>query len=143
MSSQLHPGNHTPVAHAPGASQQPQEKEKIAYGTIMVVSVVSLIIFVIGGYWALGIQRSTEREVIPDGAKPVPAQAGQVEIGLVNMALFTQDKRAQDRAAEQRNQLTRFGYVDAQKQTMHIPIEEAIKQALKESSASSGKRSEP
>jgi len=114
--------------------QQPQEKEKLAYGTILAVTAVSLIIFVIGGFWAVGILHATEREVIPDGPKEMPAQAGQAEIGMVNMKLFSQDRRADERMAGQTQRLASFGYVDSQKQILHIPVEEAIKQALKDSS---------
>ncbi len=114
--------------------QQPQEKEKLAYGTILTVAAVSLFIFVVGGYWAFGIMRATQNELNPDGPKPVPAQAGQIEVGMVNLALFSQDRRADERVAEQTQRLVSYGYVDPQKQILHIPIEEAIKQALKESS---------
>lgn len=119
--------------------QQAQEKEKLAYGTILGVAAISLLIFAVGGFWAVGILRATEREVLPDGPKPVPAQAGQIEIGLVNMALFAQDRRADERVAEQQKRLVSFGYADPEKQTLHIPIEEAIKQALRASAQDSGK----
>ncbi|HZH04468.1 MAG TPA: hypothetical protein VEY30_11850 [Myxococcaceae bacterium] len=115
-----------------GETQAPQEEDRIEYSKILLVSAVSLLVFIVGGVWAAKIQVDTEQEVIPTGPKPVSDEASQIEIGLVNVGLFSQDRRAEERVAEQEKRLHSYGWADPEKKTIHVPIEEVIRQTLKE-----------
>jgi hypothetical protein len=102
-----------------------QEPDRIAARRIIGVGVGALLVFAIGITWAVGVQRDMigglRTEVSPPAAK-----IGHREIGIVYQPLFEKASIAAEKTAAARARLAGSGFVDAQKQTVHIPIERAM-----------------
>jgi hypothetical protein len=111
-----------------GHEELKQEEDKIESGTIIGVGVTALIIFAVGIWWAVAIQREsagTLRSYRPD---QLP-NGKQDEIGMVYQASFDRDF-ADHLKKEQLEYLGSTGWVDQSKNQVHIPIERAMQDYL-------------
>jgi hypothetical protein len=110
-------------AHAHGAAQ---EEEQLQYGKIVAVAVASLCAFAAVIFWSTNILNSTAADLTHKGALPLPAQAGQYEIGIVNQKPFVLDQRAALKRNQALQRLNSYGWVDRQTGQVHIPIAKAM-----------------
>lgn len=105
---------------------EPKEPEGLAIGTIVLVSLASLVVFTAGVYWA---ERILDREA------PVTRsadEAGDAEIGIVNQLPFAQDVRAQTIRERDLERLASFGWVDRKAGRIHVPVERAMEALVAE-----------
>jgi hypothetical protein len=102
-----------------------QEPDRIAAGRIIAVGAIALLVFAIGIAWAVGVQRDLIGGLRTEVSPPAK-QIGKREIGIVYQPLFEKASIAADKTAAARERLESSGFVDAQKQTVHIPIERAM-----------------
>jgi hypothetical protein len=108
------------------------EGERVQYGKVLVISVVSLFIFAIGILWSVQIQRDTEKELAPFGHQELPHPPDTYEVGMVNMRLFSNDVRTEEKLRDQRKRLSAHGWSDKQKQLVHVPINQVMEQMVTE-----------
>jgi hypothetical protein len=120
--------------HPTGSSDPtplPPEPDRIPWGMVSVVTVVTLVVFLVGVAWATGIlvaQTGWVRPVLD----PVPAGIGQATVGIVDQRIFEQELRAEQLMQEQRRRLTGYGWVDRPQQLIHLPVERAMDLILEE-----------
>ena len=115
--------NETPTH---GHSAAVQEEEQLKYGKIVAVAVASLCAFAAVIFWSTNILNSTAAELQKKGALPLPALAGQYEVGIVNQKPFALDQRAALKRNQALARLNSYGWVDKQAGTVHIPIAVAM-----------------
>ena len=102
-----------------------QESERLATKRAVLVAVLFLAIFVLATLWAVAMMRGEERQVAPR-ADPVPPEIGKPEIGIVNQRLFELQVDAKEKRYEQLRRLDSYGWVDRDKQIIHLPIDRAM-----------------
>lgn len=112
--------------------QHDAEDEGIAYGKVVGVGVVSLVIFAIGILWSTQILHTSTKEFAPTGINELPKPRHTYEVGMVNVAPFEGDRRAADKIAAQRKHLSSYGWVDKKKGVIHVPVEKVIEQMVRE-----------
>jgi hypothetical protein len=102
-------------------------EDEIAYGKVIGVGVVSLVVFALSILWASRIlTRETERNEEATGVTHRPARVEQEEIGIVDQVPFSIDKRLHRWKAEHAARLNGYGWVDRSKGIAHVPIEQAM-----------------
>jgi hypothetical protein len=105
------------------SSDVKQEEDRIQTRFIVTVGLCAFVAFAVGIWWAVTVQRGRTGTIKSDTA-PMPALAGQTEIGMVYQPVFDRSRGiAADRAATQRRVLDSYGLVD--EKVAHIPIERA------------------
>ncbi len=102
-----------------------QEPERLATKKAVLVAVIFLVVFTLATLSAVAIMRGEERQVAPR-ADPVPPEIGKPEIGIVNQRLFELQLEAKVKKEEQLRRLNSYGWVDRDKQIIHLPIDQAI-----------------
>ena len=112
--------------HGAPHGHPPAEEDVIPSGKIVLVGVAALVIFFLGSLAAGLGMRMVQREANPDGPAPVPSQAGQAKIGIVEQRLFANSNQGVAWREQARRQLESTGWVDRQKGIAHIPIERAM-----------------
>lgn len=106
----------------------------------IVVGVVSLLTFAVSGVWAYYIY-AAERDVrLPEGAAATPAAITQrqYEVGIINQWQFEEDVRALRLTAQRQQALQQAGWVDRQKELVHLPIQDAMQQVIQDQQAKRG-----
>jgi hypothetical protein len=106
--------------------QLEQEEDTINTPFIVVVGVVSLILFAIGVFWALKIQKA-EMGTIVNGTAPRPTEVGKREIGIVFQPLFDATEIAHEENKPSVERIMSYGWAEPSKQFAHVPIEQAMK----------------
>jgi len=109
-----------------------QEEDRIATGKIVLTAVVSLAIFGIGALWSISIQRNEMQSLVSPPGALGPAAAGAPEVGIVYQWPFNTSQFANDKAAETKGRLERYGWVDKNAKIAHIPIEEAMQKYVQQ-----------
>jgi hypothetical protein len=117
----------TVVRAIPPQGEQPvvQEPEGMATKRPVLVAVVFLVIFTLATLWAVAMMRGEERQVAPR-ADLTTAEIGKPEIGIVNQRLFLLQLDAKEKREEQLRHLNSYGWVDRDKQVIHLPIDRAM-----------------
>jgi hypothetical protein len=100
-----------------------QEEDRIKTAKIVGVGVGALLVFGIGIYWAIAIQRG-KTGTLKAVAPPAP-YAGKLEVGMVYQPLF-EDSIADRKSAPKRQRLNSVGWADPEKKHAHIPIDRAM-----------------
>jgi hypothetical protein len=123
--------SHVPSSHGSGHDTgEPhghQAEDEIAYGKVITVGVVSLIIFALSTVWAAIILKAqTEHVEATSGAATRPAEIGRDEIGIVDQVPFLGDHRLAEWKAEKATHLDGYGWVNRAQGIAHIPIEKAM-----------------
>jgi hypothetical protein len=99
---------------------KPPEDERLPVGKLMLAAAAALFIFAVGVTVAYFMSKP---------ATDVPIPLLQPEVG-VTQRLFPLEKTAAQLREEQQQTLTSTGWVDRDRQLVHIPIESAIEQLL-------------
>jgi len=114
-----------------GSAHPPAEEDRVPSGKIVVVGVAALVVFFLGSL-AAGIgMEAMRRQVNPEGPAPLPAQAGQGKIGIVEQRLFEHSNMGAAWRERQQRRLQSFGWVDQSKGIAHIPIDQAMERVEK------------
>jgi hypothetical protein len=103
------------------------EEDAIATRKIVAVGVTAIVIFLLGSVAATWVLSKRREALLPQGPPPVPAEAGQPKIGILEQPMFENMRTAEELRAEQLERLGSYGWVDRATGTIHIPIEEAMK----------------
>jgi hypothetical protein len=99
------------------------EDDRVASRPVLLTGVAALLVFVLAG-GAVVLYLRHRQQVVPVAG--LPAEVGQDKIGLVEQQLFDAKLRgARDRAARQAR-LDGYGWVDAPRGVLHIPIDRAM-----------------
>lgn len=98
----------------------------IAFATLAVFT-----FFVVGMFAQLQFR---QRHLNPGGAE-IPKVLGKAEINIVNQSLMVLDTRAYQQREQKRQQLHSYGWVDRERNVVHIPIHEAIRRVVEEERA--------
>ena len=118
--------DNNPHGHDPHGQGHKSEDE-IAYGKVIGVGAVSLVIFALSTVWAAVIlNRETQKVEQEHGVVYRPQRVEQEEIGIVDQVPFAVDKRLPKWKAEHGAKLNGYGWVDRAKGIAHIPIERAM-----------------
>jgi len=117
----------TVVRAIPPQGEQPvvQEPEGMATKRPVLVAVVCLVIFTLATLWAVAMMRAEERQLAAR-ADLTTMEIGKPEIGMVNQRLFLLQLDAKEKREEQLRRLNGYGWVDRDKQVIHLPIDRAM-----------------
>ncbi len=120
---------HTEAHH--GFAHPPAEEDRVPSAKIIWVGVIALVVFFLGSLAAGLGMAAMRRAVNPEGPPPLPPQAGQAKIGIVEQRLF--DNANQGVAWRERalRRLETTGWVDREKGVVHIPVERAMEMVEK------------
>lgn len=108
----------------------PRERDRLPGLKLVMIAVGVLTVFTLA-VLVTGLRQSAWR----GGFHPtdtVPSEIGEAEIGIVNQRPFALDRRAQDRLQDQRKELESWGWVDRDAGIVHQPIDEAIRDFVRE-----------
>jgi hypothetical protein len=129
-----HPAEEHPV-HVPGTD------DDVNIGKIVIIGVVSLLIFALSAVVAHLILRRDEAELQRRGVAPLMrGLAKRQEIGIIDNIPFDADGRLDRWRAEKARALNSYGWVDRQKGVIHIPVEEAMKEVVRQAASAGGAR---
>jgi len=102
-----------------------QEEDTIATSRVVFIGVSALVIFAVGIWWAVSIQRGDTGTLRNDTASKA-AYAGRREIGMVYQPPFETVEIAAEKYNEKRKLLSNYGWADPGKTVVHIPIQRAM-----------------
>ena len=122
------PSHSTEILPPPEA----QAEEAVATGKVLLVGIVSLIVFAGAAWWSTGIWRETRNRLEPTGPIAPGAEIGKPEIGIVDQPPFETVRTAERTRAEQLRQLQSYGWIDRDKGVIHVPIDKAMDQLVRE-----------
>jgi hypothetical protein len=115
-----HDKSHGPHSHD-GAS------DDIAYGKVILIGGLSLLIFAGSTVWAAVIlSHETKKNEQATGVTHRPLHVTEEEIGIVDQVPFSVDTRLHRWRAEHNARLNGYGWVDREKGVVHVPIERAM-----------------
>ena len=109
-----------------------QADEHIAGYKVVAVGVTALIVFAAAVAWSARILDRTARTLSPSGPLPIGKEIGKPEIGIVDQTPFETTRGAEHYRREQLKKLNSYGWVDAKKGVIHVPIDKAIDELLAE-----------
>jgi hypothetical protein len=102
-----------------------QEPEAVASKRAVRVAILFLLVFATATIWSVAIMNQG-RDLEPQEVIPSPREIGKPEIGMVNQRLFELQLDGKQQRDEQLRRLNSYGWVDRDKQIIHIPIERAM-----------------
>jgi hypothetical protein len=101
---------------------------------IVIVGVVSLVIFALSAVVAWWVLVRDESALRARGVAPqVTGLAKTEEVGIIDYVPFDGDRRLEHWRADKAQALHSYGWVDRKKGVVHIPIEEAMKEVVRQS----------
>ena len=104
-----------------------KSEDDIAYGKVIIIGVVSLVIFALSIVWAaLLLRHETKKVEEATGISHRPLKVVQEEIGIVDQVPFSIDNRLKRWRAAHDARLNGYGWVDRSKGIAHVPIERAL-----------------
>jgi hypothetical protein len=107
---------------------------------MVAVGAVSLVIFAVSTVIAAIILQKDEDAYAARGvAAPAPL-IGKEEIGIVDQVHFDSDQRLEKWRAERAQTLGSYGWVDRKKGIIHIPIEKAMEEVVRQAAVGGGAR---
>jgi len=112
-----------------------QADEHIAGFKIVAVGVIALVVFGAATWWSSRILDRSARTLSPSGPIPVGSEIGKAEIGIVDQTPFETTRGAEHYRRRELQRLNGYGWVDAQKGIIHVPIDTAIDRFLAEQGA--------
>lgn len=104
----------------------PPEMERLPTGWLLRVGAVALGLLAAASVAAWGLWVYWR----PASENPLPVAPGTWQVGMVNQAPFTLDRRADVLKAEQRAKLDGYGWADVDAGLIHQPLEAAMEQLL-------------
>jgi hypothetical protein len=117
---------HAPHGHGHGDVRS--EEDRISTPTIVIVGVASLVVFFLAGLAASSYLQVRQGE---RGPLPIPPEAGQSKIGMVEQQLFELSVRGERDRATRLERLRSYGWVDRAGGVAHIPIDQAMELVAK------------
>jgi hypothetical protein len=123
-----------PSSHAPTMSDATENGDDGVNLKLMVmVGVVSLVVFAASAVIAWWILREDNAKYSKRGVAPeVHGLAKQEEIGIIDYIPFDGDHRLEHWQQARAKALNSYGWVDRQKGIIHIPIDEAMKDVVRQ-----------
>jgi hypothetical protein len=133
-----------PTSHAhslpPEAQQDENGDDGVNLKLIVMIGVVSLIVFIASAVIAWWILREDTQKYGVRGVAPeVRGLAKKQEVGIVDYVPFDSDHRLEQWQQAKAKALNGYGWVDKPKGVIHIPIDEAIKDVVRQA----GSKNEP
>lgn len=95
------------------------------------IALGTLAVFALGiGYVliVLGYTRTSPKRI----GGPLPRETGQPEIGIVDQPVFENDQRLNQLIAAKRALLAGYGWTDRDAGTIHMPVDRAIEEMIRE-----------
>jgi hypothetical protein len=124
---------HSSSSSPPHAPHVPGTDDDVNIKKIVVIGVVSLVIFALSAVVAHIILRRDETTLQARGVAPlVRGLAQKDEIGIIDAVPFDADARLDRWRKEKGRALTSYGWVDRKKGIIHIPVEEAMKEVIRQ-----------
>jgi len=108
------------------------DPERLPTKKVVAVAVIALLIFGLSVLWADDILGLQTRRLLPSGPAPAPSEVGKRQVGMVNQLLFELQTEAANKREEQLKRLGSYGWIDRDKQIIHIPISSAMEQMAAE-----------
>jgi hypothetical protein len=115
----------------PDPEPLPPEPDRIPWGVVGLVAVLSLVVFLIGCLWATWILHSNAGWVKQSLAVE-PREIGKPTVGIVDQRIFEQELRAEQLRLEGLRRLSSYGWVDRERRLVHLPVERAMELMLEE-----------
>jgi len=122
------------ASHESGHREDAQASDGVNLGKVVAVGVVSLALFAVGIVWAVYLMHSQQDAVRRAGPARELTQLYKAEVGIVDMALFTQDGRLKAFRSERTAWLNSYGWSDRKAGLIHTPIEQAMAAVVAEAS---------
>jgi hypothetical protein len=101
---------------------------------VIAVGVVSLVLFAAGIIWAVYLMYGQQERIRKLGPVNEPAEIYKPEIGIVDNILFSRDARLRAFREERAAWLNGYGWTNRKAGLIHIPIERAMADVVKEAS---------
>src|SRR5207253_8903865 len=95
-------------------------------------AVASVLISSVAPFVAYRYQDQREKFLQHVGPRPVPAQMGQAEIGIVDQVPFDITRAAQAYRKDEIERLSRWGWIDRKQGSVHMPIDRAMDLVVRE-----------
>ena len=123
----------TPSSQGSQEHPEVQEPEGLPAVRLVAIGFIFLVIFSFATFWSVRILRSEEEKIgVSEEAIPKPPEIGKPQIGIVNQRLFELQLEAKQKRDEQLARLNSYGWVDRDKQIIHIPIDQAMEKLVRE-----------
>lgn len=118
-------------SHPAEVTAPPQEEDAPNARKAIAIAIVTMTVFALGILYVVLVLRFTGTSPRNLGG-PMPRQTGQSEIGIVDQPIFENDQRQKRLSQEKRALLTEYGWTDRQAGTIHMPVERAIDEMVRE-----------
>jgi hypothetical protein len=99
--------------------------DNVSTTRLVVIGVISLLVFAVGIYWAVIIQRDQAGTLRSTTAGPAK-HAGDQEIGIVYQPMFSLTPLSADEIAREKREIQTYGWADPDHKHVRVPIEKAI-----------------
>jgi hypothetical protein len=124
----------------PSSSAAADNEDGVNIMKIVVVGVVSLVVFALSAVVAWWVLVHDEGVLRARGVAPmVRGLANKEEVGIIDYVPFDGDTRLDRWRAEKEKALRSYGWVDRKKGLVHIPIDEAMKEVVRQSAGGADK----
>jgi hypothetical protein len=129
-----------PSSHAHSMSEATENGDDgVNLKLIVMVGVVSLVVFVASAVIAWWILKQDTDKYAARGVAPEMRGLGKKEeIGIIDYVPFDSDFRLERWTQQKAKALGSYGWVDKKKGIIHIPIDEAIKDVVRQAGAAGG-----
>ncbi len=114
---------------------QAQADEHIASFKIVSVGIGALIVFAFATLWSTRMLRGEQHALQPTGPIAPGTEIGKPEIGVVDQIPFETNRSAEQTKQQQADWLNSYGWIDAKKGTIHVPIDRAMEAYLQQQKA--------
>jgi hypothetical protein len=103
---------------------------------IILVGIISLVVFMLSAVVAWWMLVDDTAEFAKRGVAATPVGLNKLqEVGLVDLVHFDDDQRLERWKQAKAKAATSYGWVDRAKGIVHIPIEEAMKEVVRQAQA--------
>lgn len=103
-----------------------QENEVVRERTIFRIALIALGIGGAAILWVSFLLARYSAELRPSGSYPEKRLPAPTEVNHVEQSLFEGARSGGEIAAQQRDRLSRYGWVDRQEGIVHVPIERGM-----------------
>ena len=111
---------------------------------IVIVGLVSLAVFAASAVVAWVILEKDNASYAAQGVAPQMRNLNKTEeIGMVDYVPFDADQRLENWTRQKAQKLNGYGWADRKKGLIHIPIDEAMKEVVRQAASSNGGAAAP
>lgn len=118
-------------APAPPPLGHPPEEERLPFGRVVAAGVTALVLFTVAVAWERSMLAGEVHAALPHGEAPAD-RVGRDEIGIVDQKMFELEGRAEGLRRDQVQRLGSYGWVDRDAGVIHIPIQRAMDEVVKD-----------